>query len=121
MRGEAEATPGFFIYTSAEDRIPTDHPLRAIKRLVTKALKALDRDFEKIYSKEGRPSVPPEQLLKALLLQIFFAIRSERMLVEQLRYNMLFQWFVGLDPESEPWNHSTFSKNRDRLIGGKSE
>lgn len=82
MRGEAEKTPGFFIYTSAEDRIPADHPLSAVKRLVTKALKALDRDFEKIYSREGRPSIPPEQLLKALLLQIFFGIRSERLLVE---------------------------------------
>jgi transposase len=119
MRGAAEQTPKFFIYTSTEDRIPSDHPLRAVKRLVTKALKALDRDFEKLYSREGRPSIPPEQLLKALLLQIFFGVRSERLLMEQLRYNMLYQWFVGLDPEAEPWNHSTFSKNRDRLIGGE--
>jgi transposase len=109
----------FFSFKSIEDRIPQDHPIRPLKRLVDQGLEQLSRDFDGIYSSVGRPSIPPEQLLRALLLQIFFSIRSERQLVEQLEYNMMFRWFVGLNLDDDIWNHSTFSKNRDRLLEGE--
>lgn len=116
MRGKDIGQESFFSYINPDDRVPKDHPLRNIKEMVNQALKELSLDFEKMYSAFGRPSIPPEQLLKALLLQILFSIRSERLLIENLQYNLLFRWFVGLNMEAEPWNHSTFSKNRDRLI-----
>jgi transposase len=109
----------FFSFKSIEDRIPQDHPIRPLKRLVDQALESLSGDFNRLYSKTGRPSIPPEQLLRALLLQIFFSVRSERQLVEQLEYNMLFRWFVGLNMDDDIWNHSTFTKNRNRLLEGE--
>lgn len=109
----------FFSYKSIEDRIPQDHPIRALKKLVDEALANLSGDFDKIYSHTGRPSIPPEQLFRALLIQIFFSIRSERQLVEQLDYNMMFRWFVGLNLDDNIWNATTFTKNRDRLLEGE--
>lgn len=109
----------FFSYKSIEDRIPETHPIRTLKKLVDGALEKLSRDFDRIYSKTGRPSIPPEQLLRALLVQIFFSVRSERQLVEQLEYNMMFRWFVGLNLDDDIWNHSSFTKNRDRLLEGE--
>jgi transposase len=109
----------FFSFKSIEDRIPQDHPIRPLKKLVDQALEKLSKDFDGLYSRTGRPSIPPEQLLRALLLQIFFSVRSERQLVEQLEYNMLFRWFVGLNLDDDIWNHSTFTKNRDRLLEGE--
>ena len=109
----------FFSFKSIEDRIPQDHPIRPLKKLVDQGLENLSRDFDRLYSKTGRPSIPPEQLLRALLLQIFFSIRSERQLVEQVEYNMMFRWFVGLNLDDDIWNHSTFTKNRDRLLEGE--
>jgi transposase len=108
-----------FSYKSIEDRIPEKHPIRTLKKLVDQALDCLDDDFEKLYSNVGRPSIPPEQLIRALLVQVFFSIRSERQLVEQLDYNMLFRWFVGLNPDDPIWDHSTFTKNRDRILEGE--
>ena len=109
----------FFSYKSIEDRIPEDHPIRALKKSVDEALEKLSNDFDRLYSHTGRPSIPPEQLLRALLIQIFFSIRSERQLVEQLDYNMMFRWFVGLNLDDEIWNATTFTKNRDRLLEGE--
>jgi transposase len=109
----------FFSYKSIEDRIPEDHPIRSLKMLVDEALTKLSPDFDQLYSSIGRPSIPPEQLLRALLIQIFFSIRSERQLVEQLNYNMMFRWFVGLNLDDDIWNATTFTKNRDRLLEGE--
>lgn len=119
MRSKDTKQQVFFSYKSIEDRIPQDHPIRPLKKLVDEALERLSRDFDRLYAKTGRPSIPPEQLLRALLLQIFFSIRSERQLVEQLEYNMMFRWFVGLNLDDAVWNHSTFTKNRDRLLEGE--
>jgi transposase len=99
-----------------EDRVPQDHPLRAIRKLVDEVLRAMAKDFDGLYSKVGRPSVPPERLLRAVLLQIFYTVRSEWMLMEQMNYNLLFRWFVGLELDEPVWNHAVFSKNRDRLL-----
>ncbi len=116
MRGDDLQQQAMFSYISPEARVPKDHPLRPIQIMVDNALFDLAPLFEKMYSHTGRPSIPPEQILRALLLQVFYSIRSERMLVEQLEYNLLFRWFVGLSMDDEVWNHSVFSKNRDRLI-----
>jgi transposase len=105
-----------FYYVSPESRIPKDHPLRPIKDMVNACLRSLTGEFTKMYSPIGRPSIPPERLLKALLLQVLYSIRSERALVEHLDYNVLFRWFVGLSLDEAVWDPSTFSKNRDRLI-----
>jgi len=105
-----------FFYVSTEKRIPKDHPLRPIKAMVEECFKSLDQVFSKMYSSIGRPSIPPERLLKALLLQLLYSIRSERSLIEHMDYNILFRWFIGLQLDEPVWNHSTFSKNRDRLI-----
>jgi transposase len=99
-----------------EDRIPADHPLRGVRKLVDAVLAEMSKDFEGLYSKVGRPSIPPERLLRALLLQVFYSVRSERLLMEQLNYNLLFRWFVGLEIDDPVWNHAVFSKNRDRLL-----
>jgi transposase len=107
-----------FSYIDPEDRIPADHPLRKIRALVRDVLKELSHSFGKLYSHEGRPGVPPEQLLSALLLQAFYGIRSERLLMEQLNYNLLFRWFVGLSPDDPVWDPTVFTKNRDRLQEG---
>jgi transposase len=109
----------FFSYKSIEERIPEDHPIRDLKKLVDEALAGLSSEFDLLYSHTGRPSIPPEQLLRALLLQIFFSVRSERQLVEQLNYNMMFRWFVGLNLDDDIWNATTFTKNRNRLLEGE--
>lgn len=118
MRGDKDFQGHLFSYVSLEDRVPADHPLRPLKCMVDEALDRLSRDLDKLYSKHGRPSIPPEQLLKALLLQCLYTIRSERQLVEQLDYNLLFRWFVGLNMDDSVWNATTFTKNRDRLLKG---
>ena len=116
MRGEVDQQPTMFSYVDLESRIPKHHPIRKIRRIVDKALPALEAAFSQMYSDKGRPSIPPEQLIRALLLQIFFTIRSERQLMERIDYDLLFRWFVGLSMDDTVWNHSVFSKNRDRLM-----
>jgi transposase len=118
MRGEDERSENMFSYLRLDDRIAVDHPLRVIRELVDAALAELSRAFSKLYSREGRPSIPPERLLRALLLQAFYTVRSERQLMEQLDYNLLFRWFVGLSIDDPVWDASTFCKNRDRLLDG---
>lgn len=118
MRGIQDKQPVMFSYVSQEDRIPEYHPLRVLRSMVDPILKGLSRRFDKMYSDTGRPSIPPEQLLRALLVQILYTIRSERLLMEELDYNLLFRWFVGLSMDDEVWDHSVFSKNRDRLLEG---
>jgi transposase len=119
MRGEDRESGALFSYVSCEARVPADHPLRAIRAIVDEALEVLSGEFEQLYSKVGRPSIPPEKLLRALLLQAFYTIRSERQLMEQLDYNLLFRWFVGLSMDAPVWDATVFSKNRDRLIAGE--
>ena len=116
MRGDDQQQSEMFSYLSLEERVPQDHPLRAIRERVDEVLRAMARDFDGLYAKTGRPSVPPERLLRAVLLQIFYTVRSERMLMEQMNYNLLFRWFVGLELDEPVWNHAVFSKNRDRLL-----
>jgi transposase len=118
MRGDQDPQKVLFSYVSQEDRISEDHPLRKLRAMVDPILKELSPTFTKLYAEGGRPSIPPEYLLRALLLQILYTIRSERLLIEQLDYNLLFRWFVGLSMDDQVWNHSTFSKNRDRLLEG---
>jgi transposase len=107
-----------FSYLSPEERVPDNHPLRPIRTMVDVALKALSPAFGCLYSVFGRPSIPPEKLLRALLLQVLYTVRSERMLMEQLEYNLLFRWFVGLNMDEAVWVPTVFSKNRDRLLEG---
>ena len=116
MRGQQERSGSLFSYVSIEDRIPASHPLRRIRKLADQALDRLNPTFCQLYASEGRPSVPPEQLLLASLLQAFYGIRSERLLLEQLDYNLLFRWFVGLSPDDPIWHPTTFTKNRNRLL-----
>ena len=116
MRGRDDQQGSIFSYVSAEDRIPVDHPLRAVRRVVDEVLRAMSKDFDALYAESGRHSIAPERLLRALLLQCFYSIRSERMLVEQINYSWLFRWFVGLDMDEPVWNHAVFSKNRERLL-----
>ena len=118
MRGRFRDQGRLFSYISPEDRIPADHPLRKVRELVREVLQELSRSFGALYSHEGRPSIPPEQLLSALLLQVFHGIRSERQLMEQLNYNLLFRWFVGLSPDDPVWDATSFTKNRERLQKG---
>jgi len=118
VRGEDQRSEGFFSYVRLETRIPADHPLRAIRELVDAALSELSRCFDTLYAREGRPSIPPERLLRALLLQAFYTVRSERQLMEQLDYNLLFRWFVGLSADDPVWDATVFCKNRDRLLDG---
>ena len=117
MRGVEDRSDALFLYVSPESFVPADHPLRPIRKMADKALASLSGEFERMYSHTGRPSVPPEVLLKSLLLQILFSIRSNRLLVEQLGYNILYRWFLGLSLEEKIWDHSTFSQNQERLIG----
>ena len=107
-----------FSYLSPEERVPAKHPLRPIRSIVDEALKALSPAFNKLYSAFGRPSIPPEKLLRALVLQVLYTVRSERMLMEQLEYNLLFRWFVGLNMDEAVWVPTVFTKNRDRLWEG---
>jgi transposase len=118
MRGGDVRTGSLFSYVDIETRVRRDHPLRTIRRLVNEALAALEADFAALYSGVGRPSIPPEKLLRAMLLQAFYSIRSERQLMERLDFDLLFRWFVGLGVDDAVWDHSTFSKNRDRLLDG---
>jgi len=115
MRGDYQEGGDLFSYVSLEQRIPKRHPIRKMRKLVDEALANLDSVFDEIYADCGRPSIPPERLIRASLLQVFYSIRSERQLMEQLDYNLMFRWFVGLSVDEPVWNPSTFSKNRDRL------
>ena len=116
MRRDDQRHSEMFSYVSLEQRVPQEHPLRAIQKLVDDLLGAMDKEFERLYASTGRPSVPPERLMRAVLLQVCYSVRSERMFMEQLDYNLLFRWFVGLEMDEPVWNHAVFSKNRDRLL-----
>jgi len=116
MRGSEPLQEPMFSYISAEKRVPKEHPLRPLRRMVDEVLEGMSGDFDQMYSKMGRPSIPPEQLLRALLIQALYSVRSERMLMEQLDYNMLFRWFVGLNLDDDIWDVTVFTKNRDRLL-----
>jgi transposase len=116
MRGLDERTGSLFSYVDVEDRVPAKHPLRVIRRIVNDVLAALDGEFAEIYANSGRPSIPPERLLRALLLQAFYTIRSETQLMEQLNYNLLYRWFVGLGVDEPVWMPTAFTKNRERLL-----
>src|SRR5260370_38806 len=116
MRGDERVQDGMFSYVTLEQRVPQDHPLREIRKLTVTVLRSLSAEFDRLYSASGRPSIAPEYVLRALLLQAFYSVRSERQLVEQLDYNLLFRWFVGLGMDDAVWNHAVFSKNRDRLL-----
>src|SRR5260370_857505 len=116
MRGEQRGSEGLFSYIRLEERIAADHPLRTIRALVNEVLATLSDRFEALYSHTGRPSIPPEYLLRATLLQAFFTVRSERQLMEQINYNLLFRWFVGLSIDDAVWDATVFTKNRDRLL-----
>jgi len=116
MRGELNPQQQLFSYVDIESRIPANHPIRKIRKVVDKALDELDPVFDAMYAQGGRPSIPPEQLIRGLLLQILFSIRSERQLEERINYDLLFRWFVGLNIDDLVWDHSTYSKNRDRLL-----
>jgi transposase len=119
MRGSDRRAEGMFSYVSCEQRVPADHPLRAILPIADAALAALTSEFQKLYALNGRPSIAPERLLRALLLQAFYSVRSERQLMEQLDYNLLFRWFVGLSVDDAVWDVTVFTKNRDRLLEGE--
>jgi transposase len=116
MRGDDNLQEGMCSYISPEKRVPANHPLRAVRKMVDEILKEMSTQFAKLYSDVGRPSIAPERLLRSLLLQIFYAVRSERLLIEQLQYNLLFRWFVGMEMDEAVWNHAVFSKNRERLL-----
>lgn len=118
MRGFDDDQSGMFSYVSAEERIPADHPLRPLRRMCDQALRELSPRFASLYSSLGRASIPPEKLIRALLLQVLYSIRSERLLMEQLNYNLLFRWFVGLNMDDPVWHPTTFTKNRERLLKG---
>ena len=116
MRGDDVQQDAMFSYLSPEARVPRDHPLRPIRDMVNQALKELSGEFQARYSREGRPSIPPEKLLRTLLLQVLYTVRSVRLLMEQLDYNLLFRWFVGLSMDDKVWDHSVFSKNQERFL-----
>jgi len=119
MRGTDRKQSQLFSYVSLEERVPRKHPLRLMRKFTDRVLAELSPQFEAIYAKQGRPSIPPEQLLRALLLQVLYSIRSERLLMEQLDYNLLFRWFVGLELDDKVWVPTVFTKNRDRLLKGE--
>ena len=119
MRGVDHQQSGMFSYISAERRVPRDHPLRAIRVMVDAALKESSWRFDAVYASSGRPSIAPEKLLRALLLQVLYTVRSERLLMEQLDYNFLFRWFVGLNIDEPVWDVTVFTKNRERLLVGE--
>jgi transposase len=116
MRGADISQPSLFITRTVEDFVPANHALRALRKLIDEALRDLDAQFNRLYADEGRESVAPERLIRASLLQVLYTIRSERQLVEQIRYNLLYRWFVGLEIEDRVWHHAIFSKNRERLL-----
>src|SRR4051795_7278596 len=119
MRGSDKRSGSLFSYVDLEARVRRDHPFRAIRHFAGGALEALTVGFGELYSSTGRPSVPPEMLLRAMLLQAFYSIRSERQLMERLEFDLLFRWFVGLGVDDPAWDHSSFTKNRDRLLAGE--
>lgn len=119
MRGHDQHQEGMFSYLSAEQRVPSDHPLRRVRGMTDRALQALSPQFHELYSRYGRPSIAPEKLLRALLLQALYSVRSERLLMESLNYNLLFRWFVGLNVDEPVWDVTVFTKNRERLLEGK--
>src|ERR1700721_2936110 len=116
MRGHDSQQSAAFSYLSPEERVPVNHPLRPIREMIDIGLASLSSVFNQMYSHTGRPSIAPEKLLRALLLQVLYSLRSERMLIEQLQYNLLFRWFVGMDMDEVIWNHSVYSKSRERLL-----
>lgn len=116
MRGNDGKQNELFSYVSLESRVPRNHPLRKMREMVDEALEGMSGDFDEMYSRMGRPSIPPEHLLRALLIQVLYSIRSERMLIEQLDYNLLFRWFIGLGVDDEVWHPTTFTQNRERLL-----
>src|SRR5580700_4511030 len=117
MRGDdQQLQTGMFSYVALEDRIPADHPRRGVRKLVDAVLAVMSKEFDGLYSEVGRPSIAPERLLRALLLQIFYSVRSERLLMEQLDYNLLFRWFVGMNMDEPAWVPTVFTKNRERLL-----
>lgn len=116
MRGDDSQPDTMFSYVAAEQRVPKDHPLRTIRPMVDAALWEMSGEFDQLYSRVGRPSIPPERLFRALLLQLFYSVRSERLLMEQLDYNILFRWFVGLEMDEPVWAPTVFTKNRERLL-----
>src|ERR1700680_1331035 len=116
MRGDERIQDGMFSYVRLEQRVPRDHPLREIRKLTDEGLRSMSGEFDGLYSERERRSTAPEYVLRALLLQVLFSVRSERQLVEQIDYNLLFRWFVGLGMDDAMWNHAVFSKNRDRLL-----
>ena len=118
MRGKDEQQLDVFSYVSPEQRVPQDHPLRPLRVMTDEALRELQPRFHKLYAKTGRPSIAPEKLLRALLLQALYSVRSERLLMEQLDYNLLFRWFVGLNMDDAIWDVTVFTKNRERLLDG---
>src|SRR6201984_3185091 len=118
MRGDDQRQDAMFSYLSPEQRVPAEHPLRPIRRMVDEALKQLSSRLGRLYSDMGRPSIAPEKLLRALLLQVLYSVRSERMLMEQLDYSLLFRWFVGLNMDDPIWDVTVFTKNRERLLAG---
>src|SRR5690349_21364118 len=118
MRGDDRQQAGMWSYIAPEQRVPADHPLRPIRAMVDTVLADLSPAFAKLYSPVGRPSIPPEKLLRALLLQVLYSTRSERLLMEQLDYNLLFRWFVGLNMDDPIWDATVFTKNRERLLAG---
>lgn len=119
MRGENEHQGAMYSYIMPEQRVPADHPLRSMRKMTDEIFKQLSPRFDQLYSRTGRPSIAPERLLRALLLQVLYSVRSERMLMEQLEYNLLFRWFVGLNMDDGVWDATTFTKNRDRLLRGE--
>src|SRR6202158_1546620 len=119
MRGIDPKQNGMFSYVSPEQRIPAEHPLRPLRAMMDDILKEMSPRFAKLYADTGRPSIPPERVLRALLLQVLYTVRSERLLMEQLSYNLLFRWFVGMDTDEVVWNHAVFSKNRERLLNAE--
>src|SRR5215467_6510565 len=119
MRGLDVKQSAMFSYVSPEQRVPPNHPLRRVREITDRILKSMSRTFGQMYSRVGRPSIPPEQLLRALLLQVLYTVRSERMLMEQLDYNLLFRWFVGLKADDRIWDATVFTKNRQRLLDGE--
>jgi transposase len=119
MRGTDSQQSSMFSYVSAERRVPRDHPLRAIRTMADTALSELSARLDRMYAVDGRPSIAPEKLLRGLLLQVLYTVRSERQLMEQLDYNLLFRWFVGLSMDDPVWDVTVFTKNRERLLAGK--
>src|SRR5664279_1361767 len=119
MRGDDEQQSGMFSYVTLEQRVPGDHPVRRIRSLVDRALGRMDAELTQLYASKGRPSIAPEWLLRAQLLMVLYSIRSERQLMEQLNYNLLFRWFVGLEMDDPVWDATVFSKNRERLVAAE--